>query len=63
MMTSRRWQRAFAVPGGQAHFVSKEGPMEQPTTNDLDHELEHHGLPGGNVGPLLPAAAEVIMAW
>jgi hypothetical protein len=31
--------------------------------NDLDRALEHHGLPAGNVGLLLQAAAEVVAAW
>ncbi len=31
--------------------------------NDLDRALEHHGLPAGNVGLLVQAAAEVVAAW
>jgi hypothetical protein len=31
--------------------------------NDLDRALEHHGLPAGNVGRLLQAAAGVLAAW
>jgi hypothetical protein len=31
--------------------------------NDLDRALAHHGLPSGNVGPLLGAAADVVAAW
>jgi hypothetical protein len=31
--------------------------------NDLDRALEHHGIPSGNVGLLLQAAAEVLAAW
>jgi hypothetical protein len=31
--------------------------------NDLDRALEHHGIPAGNVGLLLQAAAEVVAAW
>jgi hypothetical protein len=31
--------------------------------NDLDRALEHHGLPPGNVGMLLAAAADVLAEW
>ena len=31
--------------------------------NDLDRALAHHGLPAGNVGLLLGAAAEILAAW
>ena len=31
--------------------------------NDLDRALERHGIPSGNVGLLLAAAAEVLSAW
>ena len=31
--------------------------------NDLDRALAHHGLPPGNVGMLLAAAADVLAAW
>jgi len=31
--------------------------------NDLDRALAHHGLPSGNVGSLIMAAAAVVAAW
>ena len=31
--------------------------------NDLDRALEHHGIPAGNVGLLLPVAADIMSAW
>jgi hypothetical protein len=34
-----------------------------PHPDDLDRALEHHGLPAGNVGMLIQAAAEVLAAW
>ena len=34
-----------------------------PHPDDLDRALEHHGLPAGNVGLLIQAAADVLAAW
>ncbi len=42
--------------------TTKDGDMDRHP-NDLDRALEHHGIPSGNVGMLLQAAAEVLAAW
>ena len=60
-------RRALGPPCYAALTLSERRVVKDPLMtrrpSELDRALEHRGLPAGNVGLLLAAAADVLAAW